>query len=767
VNLAVTWREIGAFVTLAAGASIMLLVAHQHYPVQEWLCFRYLLYWAVGAVWLAACASAGDRLLSSVLGLRLPAAEGAVLGLSCGVLLFFWALFVAGLLGCLNGVVSVMLPVLMLGAGGKRPWQKWRRLTRHAHRVRLSRPELGAALLGTVALAMIYLTVSTPDNIGFDAQWYHLPIAEHFAAAGRIGPFVEGWYLGAYPHLTSVLYAWAFSLPGTQIFDRVLLSAHLEWFLFLTTLFSVPLLLRRLLRAPPRSLWSVVFLFPSVFLYDGGLFAGADHVLAFWVIPVYLALLRVERELSTSRVALLTLLLAGAVLTKYQAMYVLLPVAVRLLWTAFFGAGARSSWAARARRGPVLAVALGLALTAPHWLANVLWYGDPFFPALHSHLHVHPWTVDTDRQLPVFYQAALWQPQGSVWDKAIATARALLTFSFEPHDWPTYHGEVPVFGSLFTVLSLLLPFLRNTRRVGQLILSTLSGVALWFLTSHQDRYLQALLPWMATATAALLVMALRQLPRLRGPMGILLGVQWAWGADVYFIPAKDNSYENDRPSPIKSAVDLAASGYRGDYQQRLHPYAPWEELGRALPASAKVLVHERYLHLGLGRQAVSDLPGWQSGISYAVWRTPQRIGDELRALGVTHVVWETARSHEADSWAGDLAFLRFVQALAGPATAYGSFSVAALQAIPNLDREPAGPARTAWYGCPADNGRYRELAEVEDQPNTILPALEAGTDVPSQVEWLIVDRSCRAQLQVTMGQQLLRRGNYDVFAPRR
>ena len=713
-----TLRDVGARLTVLLGASLMLWVGHQHYPLGEWLLWRYAGYWLIGLGWLSACAVAGQRVIEDGLGLRLPLAEAWLIGTATGVLLFFELLFVAGLLGQLNALVAIGLPALMLLVGGIRPWRRWARaVARASGRTRMTPLELGAAGFGVIALAMIYLTVCTPENIGFDAQWYHLPVAEHFAAAHRIRPFSEGWYLGAYPHLTSVLYAWAFLLPGTQVFDRVLISAHLEWFLFLVTLAAVPLLVRRLVQAPPRSTWALLFLFPSVFLYDGGLFGGADHVLAFWVIPVYLALLRVEGELAARRVLLLVLMLSGAILTKYQAMYVLLPVGARLLWTAWSRRRSRMGWAGRWLAAPGLALMAGLALTSPHWLANVIWYGDPFFPALHRHVHEHPWTADTDANLAVFYQAALWQPQGSWIDKALATARALFTFSFEPHDWPTYHGAVPVFGSLFTVLSLLTPFLRGVRRINHLTLSTLSGVALWFLTSHQDRYLQCLLPWMVAVSAAVLVTAARQLAHLRWPLAALLGVQMAWGADVYFIPAKDNSYENDRPSPIKAAIDLASSGYRHEYASRLHRFfSPWEEIGNSLPASAKVLVHERYLHLGLGRQAVSDIPGWQSGISYAQWGTPSAIYDALRAWGVTHVVWETGRSHESDSAAGDLAFLGFVRSSSVAPARFGAFSILALGSWHPSANSDARAERVAWFDCPAGAGQLftmRALAQGE------------------------------------------------------
>ena len=91
--------------------------------------------------------------------------------------------------------------------------------------------------------------VADPNNAAADSHWYHLPIAEHYVAEGAVRPFVEGWYQGALPHLASILYAWAFMRPWAGLFDHVELAAHLEFVLFLETLFCVAVLVR-LMSAP-------------------------------------------------------------------------------------------------------------------------------------------------------------------------------------------------------------------------------------------------------------------------------------------------------------------------------------------------------------------------------------------------------------------------------------------------------------------------------------------------------------------------------------
>src|SRR6185369_13217047 len=93
-------------------------------------------------------------------------------------------------------------------------------------------PQLLAMLFLLAGCLGVYLQVISPQNIAFDARWYHIPIAESYAAAGRIRPFPEGWYLGAYPHLASWLYAWAFLAPGA-LKDHLCLAMHLEYVVLL------------------------------------------------------------------------------------------------------------------------------------------------------------------------------------------------------------------------------------------------------------------------------------------------------------------------------------------------------------------------------------------------------------------------------------------------------------------------------------------------------------------------------------------------------
>jgi hypothetical protein len=745
------WMRRGAVLAVLVGGAIILgAVGHAHYPIQHWLFWRFAAYWLISALWAFSCLSAGYWVLRKWCGPSLSAAEFLLASFAVGVLVFFLVMFAGGLVHVFSPGFALAWPVVACLAGGRHAFRYVRRMARVTLAPKFIAPErLVIGGFGVLGVAMVYFTIIPPENVGFDARWYHLPIAEHFVAARGVVPFLEGWYQGTYPHLASIVYTWAFLLPGTELLDRILLAAHLEFFIFIVTLGSIPLLVRKLVGGPLLrwESFAALFLFPTVLLYDGSLFVAADHVLAFWAIPIYLSLLRSLRALTWRRLAVTSALLAGALLTKYQAVYFLAPCACAVL-VAWFRA-TRSGRGREATFAIGAATALGLALTAPHWLFNWFWYGDPLYPLLHAYLPSRPFSDGTARQLDTFLGTKMWVPEGSTFSKLAEAARALFTFSFEPHDWPTYHGAVPVFGSLFTILSVIVLFLPAARRVAPLVGATLMGIGIWFLTSHQDRYLQALIPWMAGATYALAYLVHRQLPSLRAALWLLVGLQVVWGGDVYFMPSNDQSHEVDRPSPIKAAVDFLSAGYKGRYEDRLHPFPPWESIGASLPHDAKVLLHERYLRLGLGRMAASDLPGWQGGISYVELGDSRKIAERLRGFGITHVLWETATSHELDSVASDVAFFRFATQWTEEPKTIGPFTVAVLAPhVPSAEE-----SNVAWYDCPPDRGALIRLEDLDTEQTRIqenratvqitsIPPLDGTSEPPREVDAAVVNRDC-------------------------
>jgi hypothetical protein len=726
---------------LVAAIAIFLGAVHSHYPIQRWLFWHYLLVGTLAALWALGCASLGCFLLTRFKLCSCSCSADLVLAFPVGVLAFQLAIFLLGLAGLLNGVVFALLPLafLLSGAGHLREaFRGWRGLTPAR-----TLPDLAIIVFGAGAIALLYFQILSPAPFSWDARWYHLPIAQQYALQGAVRAFPEGWWLAAYPHSASLTYTWAFLLPSSSLFDKLELCAHLELAVFLATIASIPALVRSLVPgASGRGTWVAIFLFPGIFLYDGNLHAGADHMAALWCIPVVLASVRVWKSWAVRDGILLGALAAAVILSKYSAWAVL--VLPGFLFTV------RAGWLAWRRRRDgkrfVLATFLAcsattLLLSAPHWLKNWIWYGDPLYPVLYRWLSDHPWSADSPTSLRVFMSFQF--PPHPGWQGVKDALLSTLTFSFLPNNWPVFHRNVPVFGSLFTLTLLCLPFVRAGIRLWLACAGVMVAIIAWYLTNHQDRYLQAWLPIMAGTTAAVLILLWRRRqPIVRALVVALVAAQIIWGGDVPFLPTHNIAYD----SPIRIHSNFLASGFLKT-PHRLRFYGGLGEVGESLPRDAHLLLHELNLQLGLDVQVVNDQ--WQGRISYATLKSPAAIHAELSNLGVTHMIWDTRGLSGWNSLASDLAFARYALDFGQDPMSIDKYTVARLPAT----APPAGANdRVAMLTC---GGPYR--AGFYSLGNLIVP--EPGrpwaepespiVDTPGAIEnagFLVVNARCYPNL---------------------
>jgi hypothetical protein len=663
-------RRVALAIVLAGGAALFLSVVHEHYPIQKWLFWHYALPDLAVLVVLASFLFAGHAITRLARGTALPVLEHLAVSFAVGLYAFELSMFLLGLAGLWNRAIFFALPLVLLAAGALPVWKSARRigprlLALAKRSKRLTAPKLAMIAFGLAALALIYFYTLTPENVQFDARWKHLTLAENYVARGGVTRFGEGWSFGARPHFTSYLYGWAFLAPTSRLFDRIILCAHLEFGIFVVgTVLGISALVRRLLpSADPRVVWVARFLFPGVLLYDSSLSVGADHIGAILGPPIFLMALRCYRRPSARACALLSVLLATAVLTKETVAFLLVPIPVLIVVVGIIKSAVQRfrgrlplEWRWDFLAGPAAAVVGSLLLTAPMWLKNWTWYGDPMYPMLHGTFASHPWTPDAAylyRWYALEYE--MWRPPPGLagW---LETAKVMFTFSFVPNDYPQFHGHVPVFGSLFTLLLATLPFLRRTRRVWLLVVWIEVSIAAWFMVHHQDRYLQGLAPLMAVVVAFALTQTWRSTRWVaRSALMGLVGVQIVWGGDVYFFGTHAMA-----GSPAKRAMDLIQAGFKKNYEHRFDFQKGNVEIGKALPRGAVLLRHEQNDYLGLGVASVTDSRMDQFLLSYGLLSSTRDVYETLRPLGVTHVMWR-AHSTGADSLAGDLRFFDFVE----------------------------------------------------------------------------------------------------------
>jgi len=690
-------RSLGLLLALLASFGFFAAVTQRHEPWRDWQFFRYAKAWGLVIYWCSGCLSTGWAIMRWI-GPRLPFFERCVFAASAGVYAGFTLLLLGGVAGAFRSAAfAVLLPAVMFAAGARWSIPSARRFLRHAtlgERLRraparwFDRLTARAVMaFGLVCLALLYLNILTPDNANFDAIYYHLGLAEQYRVRGGIAPSPEGWVVEALPSLASTLYAWPFLFPSNDLFDAMMACAHLEYALFLATVFSLPLLVRRLVPgAGAKHAWVAMFLFPAAFFYDAGLHSGNDHIAAFWAPPLALAAWRAWRRLERGPLVCFAIAGAGALLTKYQCASLLLGPVIAL-----FGRGAWLGWRRRAVaavRDLGLATALGVLLTAPHWLKNWVWFGDPLFPGLRKYLDVHPWNPRANEVVEWIYQRTMPRPQGNFREQLIEIFKGSFTYAFEP--LTGFHKTWPIFGPLFTLSLLWLPFLRGIQRVVWLAAATQVGIFFWYFFGYYERYLQPLVPWMAAVVAACTALIWKRGGSARVALGAMLGLVLVWGGDVYFFP-----HFLMKESPIAATSRWLAAAFEGKTEARERYRSPHKEIGEGLPADARLLLHEHHLRLGIGRPVVTDYAGFQTRFAYQDLPSARAVYDLYRELGVTHLLWEQRGALGTDTLAGDLRFWQFAARHTGTQKRYGKLTVAPLGEPP----PPAPPDVVAYLSC--------------------------------------------------------------------
>ncbi len=702
-------RTLGLAALLVAAIFFLAFQVNQHFALKDWLFFRYARAWLVALLFFGSSLVGGYGLLGHVRGRSWPAREELTVAAGVGVLAFGLLVFLVGLVRGLGLVSFWAIPALLVAIGWKRCARNVPRFARRVREFDLHLPPWKVLAWGLAVLAfgLLYIQILTPETFGFDERWYHLPMAQRYALTGATTRFEEGFWQQANPHLASYLYAWAFLTPKVLLFDRLEACVHIEFVLFLATFAQVPLLARRLapkLRHPLSAL--VLLTFPSIYLYDGNVHGGADHVAGFFAIPTALAALHSYRDFRPANVAVLALSVGALVLTKFTALAVVLPPVLVL--------SARGLWlVAKARPGALAGLAtlvgVGVVISAPLWLRNLLWFGDPLYPFLHRYLSVHPWNADAAGPLAVLQS---FMRTGS-WTSAdlLQALKVTFTFSFVPNDWYVLHRDVPIFGSLFTLTLPCLLFLRRPARLVVAHACIMLAIFVWFMLHHFDRYLQAVLPWMAATTAACFARIWQAGWLARWPLLGLVGLQVVWGSDVPFF--RTHNLLND--SPVRVAASFLSSGFH-QQPSRLIPYEPFGTIGAATPKKAVILAHDVITILGIDRNWVTDVH--QSRFSYGVLRTPVNVHRELSGLGVTHLLW-SGQALARDTLASDFAFLGYALNYTEDQRVIAGYTLGRLPKAPPADGEVDPRVVIFSCGSPYPSGIYR-LSQLR------LPVLNPG-----------------------------------------
>ena len=488
-------------------------------------------------------------------------------------------------------------------------------------------PSGGAIVLGVIGVALLYLQCLSPTVINYDARWYHLAIAADYAREGRLVPFYAD-FNKCFPQLASLIHTWDWLVPGLSTALRCALALHQELATVLWALAGVAAgaaWFAERERIPGA--WAGFFLFPIVFVYDSNIGGGADHVLGLFAVPLFLATVRALEDLAIHRCALVGILTGGALLTRYQSIYLLVPVTALV-------AGRWLDLTIRHRRagvwrGPLTALAVGAAVVLPHFLKNVIFYRNPFYPfAIDLFPGSRPRQPDTPFLSRYLFSGDSTIPRGPFFDKlGHALSLALSGVAFR---------RPLSFGCLFTLATPLWLFVRGRRRLALGVVVVWAALVIWGMTYPVERYVQAFMPLLAAVTVALLVRAWELGGVARAGVLALVILQVVWSADIPF---------SDGMGRLSAGMELIRGGLAGGARGRFEGVVPAERaIARRLPRSAVLLFHNTRLGLGVDRKVLQDLPGFQALIDSRHARTVRDLYDIYRRVGITHVV------HEPENW---------------------------------------------------------------------------------------------------------------------
>lgn len=729
-------RGLAAAAICVVGTAYFAREVSGHIPFDRWLLWSLLTLWGYSLYFAVACLLAGNALLRLILQDRdLPPVEWVLQSMTIGLVLFVVGMAIGGAACQFRPAFSIALPATMIAAGVVPAQRTWRRMKDWW--CQLPRPPLLASIAyavmagwGVFCLAFVYLEALHPSAINFDAEWYHIPIAQDYAREGCVVPF-PGEDHRAFPHLASIVYTWALLVPGiAQLPVRWMLILHLEFIFVLIRILGVAAAAQWLLgRDRTPAIWVTFFLFPSIFIYDQNIGGAADQAIALSAVPIMLALGRTVGAWDPRHAVVLGLALGCHLLAKYQAVYlgvgVVLVMALRwvfcFVWRLFerrFPLSGRPppTWR-RLLLAPAIVFLVAAAASSPHFVKNVAFYGNPVYPfALKAFPGSHPVQPEETYQRLGREKDSEFVAKGKGIERQLWVAETFLRASFDTRNRDlTKHR--PYMGSLLTLLLPCILFVRSPRRLW--FATGLFGIAfyVWANTNANDRYLLSFLGIGMGLTAALIVRVWELGWLARIAIVPLVGVQLAWGGDAMF------TYGQKRLVAALKLFDgkpLAANS---------RPI----QITKALPREARVLARNYKELLGLDRMVLSDIRGEQGYITYTGVRSPAQLWHQLREKGITHLLYPEGQ-RRPHRWNNTVLFGAVAHA------AKGRRDVGGVVVVPLPEDPPPGaePYLVLVRGISEyPDGIYRvEQLDVDDRaPATFRPrpvpekALSAGNAV--------------------------------------
>ncbi|MGC4066297.1 MAG: hypothetical protein QM784_17020 [Polyangiaceae bacterium] len=447
-------------------------------------------------------------------------------------------------------------------------------------------------------------------------------------------------------------------------------------------------------------------------------------------------------------------LFAGAACSKYQASYLVPPAACAVLWIAVRHRKPAASLAW---------IASAVAVSTTHWLKNLLFYGDPFYPLLNRWFHAHPFHADAAQWVANYYWPTQGKPTGVGWEKWKNALLATINFSLSPDGGFTWENKaLPLYGSLFTLLIPATFMLKRPLRLLTQVLGIQAALMVWSITSHQERFLQTLTPWIAAVTAVILVRVWQSGRVARACLVPMVGLQFVWGADLLALPR----HAMNGKASLQATLDYLASSYTPQRKTRNALPNTLEYLGRRLRPKMHAILHNFRLRLGTNVEIVTDETGWQGAIDYLQHGSPHDTLTVWKQVEATHVIWQPNRGGaDSNDVARELVFLRAIHEYANPSGPLRDWYVDPIH-FTDESSLATQPNVLGWYVCTTipRPGVYdvRKFAKSKPEQafpdNTVTDSVAIGAI--ERVNAIALDSHCQGSERVRelIGQSFTRMG---------
>lgn len=564
---------------------------------------------ALGVLWVVAVTSASfavGALVLRAVGLRLRPDGGSLLiTLATGASVWMlWAAVLGGS-GWLHPWPLLVPPALAALAGAPPLWRAVRQLD-----LGLSRRVWLPASFLALAAGVSFLVTLTPSPF-YDQLHYHLAFPERWLRAGRIVTFPRNSF-SFLPANLGLLYAYALAALGPWAAQLV------HWWLGVLATAAVGVLGRQ--GGSSRRGWWAAAIFaltPTVLLMATR--AGSDLGTTAFALVTWLVLLRPattgEEGLDRSRWWLAGWLTGIAAGCKLSALATVVPAVFLVL-----ALGGRRGLARR-----VGLAGLGFALALGPWLGrNLAATGNPTYPFLGAVWAKVGWHADSFTQV-----------LGTVADNTGAVATVATLGTFHPQ------GDAGVIGPVYLALLPVAAWLawRRRRRVeGWLGLAGLVGVVGWAAGPLLGRYLVPVLGLLAPLAAGGLVVLSGGAGRLgRRAVTAAAALALAWCA-LTALPSAEMT---------RLAITLRRASLDELFNRQASYWPAVRYVNESLPPDARVLLVAEARSLYIERDVVLEEPFRTPLLAElaARSRSPEEIASSLRAMGVTHILYNR---HEAD-----------------------------------------------------------------------------------------------------------------------